>query len=130
MKSKLEKKGKKILIVDDENAVRVALSDKLEASGFDFILAINGIEGLKHALVEHPDLIILDILMPKMDGIAMLKLLRDDSWGKSVPVIILTNISDYFQLEEAQKIGISEYLVKAEWSLKDVVERVKAVLKI
>jgi DNA-binding response OmpR family regulator len=130
MKNEPKKNGKKILIVDDENAVRVALSDKLDATGFDFILANNGIEGLKSSLVEHPDLIILDILMPKMDGIAMLKLLREDEWGKDVPVIILTNISDYFQLEEAQKIGISAYMVKAEWGLKEVVERVRTVLEI
>jgi two-component system, OmpR family, alkaline phosphatase synthesis response regulator PhoP len=121
---------KKVLVVDDEHAVRVALSDRLESAGFDVELANNGIEGLKKALVEHPDLIILDILMPKMDGIEMLKILREDTWGKDVPVMILTNISDYFQLEEALKIGISEYMVKAEWSLKEVVERVKAVLKI
>lgn len=130
MKNEKEKIGKKILVVDDEHAVRMALSDKLDASGFEVILANNGIEGLKEALIKHPDLIILDILMPKMDGVGMLKLLREDAWGKDVPVIILTNISDYFQLEETQKIGISAYLVKAEWGLKEIVEKVRFVLKI
>jgi|WetSurMetagenome_2_1015567.scaffolds.fasta_scaffold469536_1 two-component system, OmpR family, alkaline phosphatase synthesis response regulator PhoP len=130
MGNKPAKNGKKVLVVDDEHAVRLALNDKLEAAGFEVILANNGIEGLKMAFVNHPDLIVLDILMPKMDGIETLKMLREDSWGKNVPVIILTNISDYYQLEEALKIGISEYMVKAEWSLKDVVERVKAVLNI
>jgi two-component system, OmpR family, alkaline phosphatase synthesis response regulator PhoP len=130
MENKSEKNGKKVLVVDDEHAIRVALNDKLDAAGFEVILANNGIEGLKKALVDHPDVIILDILMPKMDGLEMLKMLREDVWGKNAPVIILTNISDYYQLEEALKIGISEYMVKAEWSLKEVVERVKAALKI
>jgi two-component system, OmpR family, alkaline phosphatase synthesis response regulator PhoP len=130
MGNKPAKNGKKVLVVDDENAVRIALNDKLDAAGFEVILANNGIEGLKMAFVDRPDLIILDILMPKMDGIETLKMLREDTWGKNVPVIILTNISDYYQLEEALKVGVSEYMVKAEWSLKDVVGRVKAVLNI
>lgn len=124
----MDEKKKKVLIVDDEHAVRVALGDKLKSSGFEVKSAGNGISGLEKAFSGHPDLIILDILMPKMDGIEMLKRLRQDSWGKDVPVIILTNVSDYFQLEEALKIGITQFMVKAEWDLKDIVARVKEVL--
>jgi DNA-binding response OmpR family regulator len=129
MANEKEKNGKTILVVDDESSLRKAMSDKLNFAGFSVLEAKDGVEGMEIALSKHPDLILLDILMPKMDGISMLKTLREDSWGKTVPVIILTNVSDYSQLEEALKLGISEYMVKAEWSLKDVVLRVDTVLR-
>jgi DNA-binding response OmpR family regulator len=121
-------KTRKILIVEDEEDMSEALKDKFELEKFKAYTAKNGEEGLKKSLDLHPDLILLDIVMPKMDGIEMLRRLRGDSWGKKAPVVILTNISDALQLTEAEKIGISAYLVKAEWGLKDVVTLVKEIL--
>ncbi|MCX6765815.1 MAG: response regulator [Candidatus Moranbacteria bacterium] len=116
--------------MEDDTALLEALVEKFESENFDVLQAINGVEGLESALKNHPDLILLDIIMPKMDGTAMLHELKRDHWGQHVPVVMLTNISDAGRLAEALEIGIDEYLVKAEWKLKDIVERVKKILGI
>ena len=76
--------GKKILIVEDDNSVRKVFKDRLLQEGFSIIEASDGEEGLATALKEHPDLILLDILMPKMDGMTMLSKLHQDEWGRQL----------------------------------------------
>jgi two-component system chemotaxis response regulator CheY len=83
-----------ILIVEDELPLRKILKDELIAAGFNVLEAKDGVEGLDVALKNHPDLILVDILMPKMDGITMLKQLREDPLGKKIQVMILSNLSD------------------------------------
>ena len=122
--------NKKILIVEDEVSLRNALCNKLAREGFSTLEAKNGEEGLEVALREHPDLILLDIIMPKMDGISMLKKLREDEWGKRVPVIVLTNLSDMEKVAEVAEGGAFDYLIKADWKLEDVVNKVKQKLNI
>jgi len=117
-----------VLIVEDEVPLREAIAEKFKAAGFAVHEASNGEEGLEKAHSIHPDLIILDIIMPKMDGIAMLKELKRDVWGINVPTIVLTNVSDYYKLEEALTIGVDEYLIKADWKLKDIVSKANAIL--
>ena len=84
----------KILIVEDDQSLLQALTLRLERENFKIISARDGEDGLEQAKNLHPDLILLDIIMPRMDGITMLKKLRTDEWGKKVSVIILTNLSD------------------------------------
>lgn len=117
-------KNKKILITEDETALRDALKDKLTREGFLVLEAKNGEEGLEIALNKHPDLILLDIIMPKMDGITMLKKLRETPWGKKARVILLTNINDTDRISQAMKLGSYEYLVKTDWKIEDVVDRI------
>lgn len=119
---------KKILIVEDEIALLYALSSQFDKKQFKVFQAVDGEEGLKSALDNHPDLILLDLLMPKMDGISMLKELRRDTWGKDVKVIILTNLSDAETVDEALKQGTYDYLVKTDWNLTEVIEKVKKTL--
>lgn len=123
---------KKILIVEDEQDMLDALTDKFTREGFETLQAKDGIEGLEVALKDHPDLILLDIVMPKMDGMTMMKKLREDEWGKNVPIIILTNLSatDEKLIEGMVKGEPSYYLVKSDWKIKDVVEKVKETLNI
>lgn len=123
-------KNKKILIVEDDVDLREILSEKLKLSGLETIEAADGAEGLAKALEIHPDLVILDIIMPKMDGLAVLRKIREDSWGAQVPVVILTNINENEKLVEALEIGIDEYLIKAEWKLEAVVEKIKNIVGI
>lgn len=126
-----EKNNQKvILIVEDDESMIEALIEKFSVSGFDVISAKNGSEGLKLALSKHPDVILLDIVMPKMDGLSMLKKLKEDRWGAFAPVVILTNLSDNQKLAEALEIGIVEYMIKAEVKLSDIVSKVKRVLGI
>jgi len=119
--------NKRILIIDDESSQRKALEDKFIREGFRILTAGNGEEGLKIALKEKPDIILLDIVMPKMDGMTMLrKLRRENSWGKGVPVILLTNLSA--DDEKITAIAIDEpayYLVKSDWTIEDILEKVR-----
>jgi len=96
--------------------------------GFNVIKAEDGQEGLDVALEHHPDLILLDIVMPKMNGMDVLQKLRKDEWGKNVPIILLTNLSDSEKVEDAMKYGVYDYLIKTDWELKDVVKKVKEKL--
>lgn len=121
--------GKTVLIVEDEEAIRQAGVFQLEKEGFKVFQAENGEAGLKQALEHHPDLILLDILMPKMTGIEMLIKLRDDSWGESVPVILLTNVTDHEKVAEAVKLGVHDYLIKSDWQVAEVVKAIKKRLK-
>ena len=121
---------KKILIVEDETSLRKALVGKLSREGFSALEAVNGKEGLAIALKEHPDLILLDIIMPVMDGITMLEKLRTNQWGQEVPVVILTNLSDSKTLADALRYGSHDYLVKTNWQISEVVKLVKTKLKI
>lgn len=116
---------KKILIVEDELALLYALASQFDKKQFKVLQAVDGEEGLKSALEHHPDLILLDLLMPKMDGMSMLKELRKDMWGKDVKVIILTNLSDAEKIDEALKNGTYDYLVKKDWNITQVIEKVK-----
>ena len=123
--------NKTILIVEDEQDLREALADKLTREAFTVLEAKNGKEGLDKALGEHPDLILLDIVMPEMDGMTVLRKLREDTWGKTVPVILLTNLSATEEsiIEEMVKYAPSHYLVKSDWKIKDVVEKIKETLE-
>lgn len=123
-----QKEKKKILAVDDDKDILEAIKDKLISSGFEAILAHDGQEGLKTALTQHPDLIILDIIMPREDGMSMLQKLREDNWGKNVPVIILTNISESDKLAQALEIGVDEYMIKSDVKLVDIVEKIKKII--
>jgi two-component system, OmpR family, alkaline phosphatase synthesis response regulator PhoP len=123
-------KKKKILLVEDEASLLQLLSDKLIEFGFFVSTAKNGMEGLKAALKIHPDLILLDIVMPIMDGMTMLKKLRADSWGKSANVILLTNLSSSYKASESSSMGVTEYIIKSDWILDDIVKRVKNKLTV
>jgi len=117
--------GRKILIVEDDKPLIKALSSKLEKSGFEVIVAGNGEEGLTQISSQKPDLVLLDIVMPLMDGLIMLKELRKTS---EVPVVMLTNLSDDAKLSEALESGSHDYLVKSDYSLDDVIEKINEIL--
>lgn len=121
--------GKKILIIEDEIPMLKALSEKFVREGFVALEAKNGQEGLETALERHPDLIVLDLFMPVMDGKAMMEKLRKDEWGKHVPIIILTNLNpDDETLNEILKSGPAYYFVKSKWKLEDLVAKVRQEL--
>ncbi len=131
-----EKKKILILLVEDEKILVRTLEDRLVAEGFDVTKTFDGVQGLQMALLEHPDLILLDILMPNVDGLEMLKELRKDAWGSHATVIILTNVKDTDILAKGMGIGLDgvgntyEYMVKTDWSLDAIVSRIKQRLNI
>jgi len=115
----------KILVVEDEEVLLGVLKDRLKNEGFDVLTARDGEQGLKMALEHQPDLILLDILMPKMGGITMLKNLRATPAGKDTHVIILTNVSDSKLVHEALTYGVRDFLVKSDWVLSDLVAAIR-----
>lgn len=114
-----------VLVVEDEEPLQMVLRDVLTTEGYEVILAKNGVEGLEASLYRHPDLILLDILMPKMDGLEMLKNLRADEWGKHAPVIVLTNLSDNEDIAKAVADNVFEYFVKSDIKIDEVIERIR-----
>lgn len=120
---------KKILIIEDEKILLDLLFEKFEDSGFEVNCAQSAEIGIKLAIQKHPDLILLDVILPKMDGLTMLKKLRQDKWGKEVPVIILSNLDDQKKVSEAMKIGVYDFLIKSNVKLSDVVKEAREVLE-
>lgn len=120
--------AKRILVVEDEAAMRSLLRTVLEDAGFAVLEATDGEQGLAVAQAERPDLILLDIIMTKMDGITMLKTMRAQRWGKKIPVIILTNLASSGRVASALQDEEVDYLVKAEHRLDEVVAQVKGKL--
>lgn len=122
---------KVLLIVEDDRPILELIMDKLNNEGYKTLAAKDGEEGLKVAEENHPDLILLDIILPKMSGIIMLEKLRASAWGKTVPVILLTNLSsdDEEIIASINKYKPTDYLVKTDWSINDVVKKIKERLK-
>jgi DNA-binding response OmpR family regulator len=114
-----------ILIIDDDESYREIFSSALTREGFVVFSAKNGKEGLLMALDEKPDLILLDIGLPDMDGLSLLGDIRKDEWGKDAKVFILTNKSDEAKLSEAIEKKSFVYLVKSDMSIKELVSKIK-----
>jgi two-component system sensor histidine kinase/response regulator len=121
-----------ILIVEDEGALLEVLSDKLTREGFSVVKAQDGVTGLRLAHTNLPDLILLDIVMPSMDGVTMLKKLREEEKTENIPVIIISNLSEIERITKIlqAKKGVIEHIVKSHWSLEGLVDKIKKTLKV
>lgn len=118
----------KIAIVEDEAAIRRMYALKLKFSDFEVVEAADGLEGLRVIEAETPDLVLLDLKMPRMSGDEMLRELRAQPWGESVPVIILTNISKDEAPRTLWHLGISDFIVKANSTPQKILEHIQYVL--
>jgi DNA-binding response OmpR family regulator len=117
-----------ILVVEDEEVLLGILKDRLKNEGFKVLIARDGEQGLQTAVKEKPDLVLLDILMPNMGGMTMLKSLRSTPEGKDMRVIILTNVSNSKLVHEALTYGVRDFLVKSDWVLSDLVIAIRKQL--
>lgn len=115
----------KILIVEDEGPLSEVLKDRFENENFKVYVAKDGAEGLLMALEKEPDVILLDIIMPKVDGLTMLKNLRTYERGKNIRVVVMTNVSDSKEVHEALAYGAGDFLVKSDWVIADLVASVR-----
>ena len=122
----MKKNSKKILIVEDDLSILSSLVDKFEDEGFNVFKAQDGEHGLEAVKKEKPDLVLIDIMLPKMDGIAMAKEIKKLGFGTLM--MFLTNLSDSEHISKAMEINITDYLVKTDWNINDVVGRVKQKL--
>lgn len=117
---------KKILIVENDTVISKILAHTLTQHGFSITEARDGIEGIDAVAIQKPDLVLLDIDMPKMDGLAMLKELRRA--GSTTPIIMLTNLNNPEYIADAAEHGVREYLIKADWDIDEIAAKVKAKL--
>ncbi len=120
----------KIAIIEDDQTISQMYRMKFEADGYDVRLADNGKHGVELVKSFSPDIILLDIQMPEMDGAEALTEIRKHDWGKTVPVIILTNMGEEESPEALKKLGVESYIVKADMTPSQVVGKVKEALGI
>lgn len=121
--------SKKILFVEDEEALQRALGDMLTQEGFEVLQATDGEAGLASARKHLPDLVLLDLVLPKKSGFEVLQELKADAATKNIPIIVLTNLEGSEDVERALTNGATTYLVKANYSINDVVAKIRGVLE-
>lgn len=119
---------KKILIVDDDLNLSDTLINRFDQEGYVSIGTRNGEEGLSAAITEKPNLILTDIIMPKMQGIKMLKKLKENDKTKNIPVIVFSSLSDPIKIEEATEAGADEYFIKCDVGIEEIIQKVKEFL--
>lgn len=116
---------KKILFIEDESAIHKTFSDALEREEYEITSALDGEIGLRLAKEKKPDLILLDLVLPKLSGFDVLKALKADETTKAIPVIVLTNLEQMEDIQKAIDLGARTYLVKSNYDLAEVVSMIK-----
>jgi len=117
-----------VLLVEDDTFLANIYKTKFEMEGFKISVSDNGENGLKDVKSKKPDIILLDILLPKMDGFAVLEKLKKDGETKDIPVILLTNLGQKDDVEKGLEMGAADYLIKAHFKPSEVVDKVKKIL--
>ena len=120
--------GKKVLIIDDDTTLCDMYSEELRAKGYQVALAHNGVSGLEAAEKEQPDIILLDVMMPKLNGFDTLKKLKEDNKTSKIPVIVLSALVQEENKKKASALGASAYLVKSDALPKDVVNKIASLI--
>lgn len=119
---------KTILVIEDEGALQRAMGDMLKSNGYRVLQALDGETGLRLAASEKPHLILLDVILPQKDGFDVLTKIRSSPETSSIPVIVLTNLEGSEEVEKAISLGARTYLVKAHYSLEEILSKIKSVL--
>lgn len=118
----------KIAIIEDDEVISQMYRMKFEADGFDVQLAVNGKIGVELVESFKPDMILLDLQMPEMNGVEALEIIRKNTWGKNIPVIVLTNLGEEEAPKEIRTLGVHSYIVKASLTPREVAAKVKEAL--
>jgi len=121
--------SKNILIIEDDEFFRGLVGKKLVAEGFSFSAASDGREGIEMAQRIKPDLIVLDLVLPTVDGFDVLKELKEGPSTSSIPIIILSNLDKKEHIERGLKLGADDYLVKSQFTIDLIIAKVKNILK-
>lgn len=119
---------KKILLIEDDSFLISMYTTKFELENFEVVAAEDGEKGLGLAVKEKPDIILLDILLPKMNGFEVLKELKNNKETSPIPVILLTNLSQKNEIEQGLALGAQDYLIKAHFMPSEVMDKIKKVL--
>lgn len=121
-------KQKKVLLIEDDEFYAHAYQFGLKKAGFEVVMAHDGIEGLEKAQLEKPDLIFLDLVMPKKDGFQVLEELKNEEELKNIPVIILSNLGQEKDMQEIKELGAIDYFIKTNLSMDEIIKKVKFYL--
>lgn len=121
--------AKKILFIEDESALQKTFGDLLKGEGHEMVSALDGEVGLRLAQEKKPDLILLDLILPKMHGLKVLEELKNNPETENIPVIVLTNLEEMDNIDKALGLGASTYLVKANYNLEEVLEKIKMAIE-
>jgi CheY-like chemotaxis protein len=119
---------KTILLAEDDRFLRRACETKLKQCGFDVRVAVDGEEALTFAREQAPDLMLLDLLMPKRDGLSVLKALKADAATRAIPIVIISNSSKDLEMQNASDLGAVDYWIKSNLSLQELCDRVQRLL--
>ncbi|MEA3293062.1 MAG: response regulator [Patescibacteria group bacterium] len=119
---------KKILFIEDEAVLQKTFGDTVKEEGYKMISALDGAIGLELAQKEKPDLILLDLVLPKINGFEVLKKLKENPRTKKISVIVLTNLETTKDINRVIELGATSYLVKANYSLKEIIKKIKEIL--
>ena len=119
---------KKILVIEDDATLQNAIREILKSGGYTVVSALTGEDGLRLAVAETPDLILLDLVLPQKDGFEVLTKIRSTPEMNKVPVIVLTNLESSEEVERALSLGAYTYLVKLRYTLDEILEKVKKAL--
>ncbi len=124
----MPERARRVLLAEDDRFLRRAAEARLRQHGLDVLTAADGEEALRLARAEPLDLVLLDVVMPKLEGFEVLRLLKEDPATARIPVIVLSNLGQERDVSQAMALGAVAFLVKAHLSLQDLVDRVDAVL--
>jgi len=119
----------KILVIEDDKFLRELISQKLVKEGYDISEAMDGEEGIEAAKKEQPDLILLDLILPGIDGFEVLARIKSEPEASKVPVIILSNLGQKDDIEKALKMGAVDYLIKAHFTPAEIIEKIRGIMK-
>lgn len=121
--------AKKVLIVEDDEFLRSLTAKRLEKEGYEVVVAVDGESANGIAVANKPDLILLDLLLPGLDGFEVLKRARADEVTKTTPIIVFSNLGQREDIEKAKGLGANDFLIKANFTLDDVIEKINTTLK-
>lgn len=117
----------KILLVEDDKFLRTLLEKRLKAEGFEVEIAVDGDEALNKVVTVSPNLVLLDIILPKISGFTFLEEIQKDENLKKIPILILSNLGQAEDIEKGKKFGVIDYFVKATTSIEELVKKIKEV---
>ena len=120
--------AKTILFIEDEFALQKTVGDYLQTQGYQLISAMDGEEGIRMVTEKKPDLILLDLILPKKNGFDVLQAVKLNEQTKAIPVIVLTNLSEMGDIDRVLELGATTYLVKSDHTLSDILDKIKLTL--
>lgn len=119
----------KILIIEDDKFLRESMSQKLIEEKYEVFTSVDGEEGIKKIKEEKPDMVLLDLILPGIDGFEVLTKMKEDTSISNIPVIILSNLGQKEDIERGLKLGAKDYMIKAHFTPGEIIEKIKSILR-